>query len=80
LFSFPQMFADGKIQRFASNAFVVSGLFIENCLQSISNWGKAGNYVLNTVVACDFDFTKALGLTLKLQPGFEIGTQLPTDF
>lgn len=74
------MYADGKTERSASYTFGVNGLFIEHCLQSISNWGKDENYILNAVVAPDFDFTKSSSLSLKLQPGFEIVTQLPTEF
>ena len=80
LLSFSQMFADGKTERFASYTFGVNGLFIEHCLESINNWGKDGNNILNAVVAPDFDFTKASSLSIKLQPGFEIVTQIPTDF
>jgi len=80
LFSISQMYADGKTERFASYTYGINGLFIENCLESISNWGKEGNYILNAVVSPDFDFTKASSISLKLQPGFEIATHLPTNF
>lgn len=75
-----QLYADGIQERYAAYTPGVTSLLIERCLQPIYYSGTSPNLKLYAVVGADFDFLDPFSITMKLQPGYEIVTDLPTDF